>query len=455
MTLEQIAARVGNTPLLDVTPEGVPSTVYAKAEYCNMTGSIKDRAALSMIRDGLSRGALSPGRRILEATSGNTGIGLALMGRLLGYQTVLVMPPQVNRDRRDILESAGVEVVYSEAAHGSNGALLKALSLYKTDPEKWFWPNQYFNPANYKAHETTAREIYEDTRGMVTHFVAGAGTGGTVIGVSSALRGMVPALITVVAEPAEEMHGIEGTKHMDTEDVPILELEGRSLTGIYSENRGLLSGRMFVSTDDAYAGMNSLAERRILVGPSSGMNYAAACRLASENPGSVVVTVFPDSSDRYLTESPWAPGLSGMTLPYAISRDMWRQFEDTYPDEGCGLLFGRWNDQGRSVVQSFHKTTNVNTVRSHDRYEMNPKEILVLEKEAAARGEKLVGIAHSHPDHPPRPSQFDLDVAWEDLSYVIYSLVGGCVVSLKSWRLEEGSHGRGFLEELIRLTSLP
>lgn len=447
-----IADHIGNTPLLDVTPPGCPSKVLAKAEYRNLTGSVKDRAALAMIRGGIEGGGLSKSKRILEATSGNTGIGLAVIGRLLGYQTTLVMPPQVSRDRKEILRSAGAEVIYSGAAGGSNGALLKALSLFEENPDTWFWPNQYYNPANYLAHRATAEEVFADTRGSVTHFVAATGTGGTAIGVSKRLKELKPDVLVVSVEPAEELHGIEGTKHMATESVPDITVQGRRMTGIFQSNRTFIDRTAFVRTEDAYEGINLLAAGRVFAGISAGANYMAACRIAEETPGSVVVTVLPDSSDRYLSEAPWDAKYFDVSLPHAASVAMWRHFEQAYPHEGCGLLFGRLDGLGKREVLFFEPVENMNRERAVDRYEINPREMMLLEKKYRAEGLRVRGIVHSHPDHPPLPSAFDLDAAWEDLSYIIISVVGGCVVSMKSWALEIPSEEKRFREELIRIT---
>lgn len=447
-----IADHIGSTPLLDVTPPGLASRILAKAEYRNLTGSVKDRAALSMIREGLISGMLSGSRRILEATSGNTGIGLAVIGRLLGFQTTLVMPPQVSQDRKDILSSAGAEIIYSDASAGSNGALMKALSLFEENPDAWFWPNQYYNPANYLAHRATAEEIYNDTQGSVTHFVAATGTGGTAVGASIRLRELKPDIQTVSVEPAEELHGIEGTKHMATESVPVITINGRSHTGIFQAHRSAIGRTLFVKTDDAYEGINRLAAQGVYAGISSGANYMAAFRIAEESPGSVVVTVFPDSSDRYLSEAPWDAGYYGITVPRAVSAAMWRHFEQAYPHEGCGLLFGRLDSRGKREIHAFEPVENMNRERAVDRYEINPREMLQLEKKYRQEGGRVRGIVHSHPDHPPLPSAFDLDAAWEDLSYIIFSVIGGCIVGMKSWTLEIPSTEKRFREELIRVT---
>lgn len=450
--LHWIAAHIGCTPLLDITPPEFPSKVIAKAEYCNLTGSVKDRAAFWMLREGLKSGELSASKRILEATSGNTGIALAVLGRLLGYQTTLVMSPQASRDRKEILRSAGAEVIFSNASEGSNGALLKALSLYNKDPDTWFWPNQYYNPANYLAHRATADEIFADTKGTVTHFVSATGTGGTAVGVSKRLHELKPAVQVISVEPAEELHGIEGTKHMATESVPVITVRDTKLTGIFQANRSLIDRTVFVKTEDAYDGINRLAALGLFAGLSSGANYIAACRLAEEAPGSVVVTVLPDSSDRYLSEAPWDAAYFGIAMPHTVSQAIWRHFEKTYPHEGCGLLFGRLDSHGKRQILVFEPLENLNRERAVDRYEINPKEMMGLERKHRADGLRVRGIVHSHPDHPPVPSAFDLEAAWEDLSYIICSVVNGCIVSMKSWALVDPAEEKRFREELIRIT---
>jgi S-sulfo-L-cysteine synthase (O-acetyl-L-serine-dependent) len=453
MDIKTIASSIGNTPLLDVTPQGCPSKILAKAEYYNLTGSVKDRAAFLMLRDGLERGLLKSPRKIIEATSGNTGIGLAIIGKLLGFRTTLVLPPQVSFGRREILESAGAELIFSDPGKGPNGALEMVAGIYQSEPEKWFWPNQYYNPVNYMAHFSTADEIFDQTGGQVSHVVIATGTGGTAIGTAKRLRDLKPAAKVISVEPAEELHGIEGTKHMRTEAVPRISIMGESLTGLFEANRAILDSTVFVRTDDAYRGVNLLAALGIFAGVSSGANYMAACRVAFDNPGSRVVTVFPDSSDRYLSEPLWEEKYYGVTLPYKLLFEMGRHFSGTYPDEGCGLLLGRIKE-GRAKVESFAPVENRNHNRARDRYEINPQDYRRIEREGGSTGMKIIGIVHSHPDHRAFPSVTDLEVAWEDLSYLIFSVIGGGVVVFKSWKLRN-EVVREFREELIRLTGVP
>ncbi len=449
--IKWISEYIGNTPLIDVTPSGSASRVFAKAEYFNLTGSIKDRAAFSMINGGLRSGDLRPGVRIIEATSGNTGIGLAVIGRLLGYETTLVMPPQVSRDRKDILESARAEIIWSDRDGGSNGALRRAIEIYEQNPNAWFWPNQYYNPLNYQAHEATAREIFKQTKAMVTHIVCATGTAGTAVGLALAFKKLKPGVHVISVEPSEELHGIEGTKHMATEAVPDILVNGRKLTGIFLSHRQNLARTVFVSTDEAYGGVNLLAASGLYTGISSGANYFAACLVASEQENAVVVTVLPDSSDRYLSEQIYDPAYFAVRISPSVAKNFRSHFADNYPHEGCGLLFGEMTTGGLRHIRAFDPLNNVNSVRAEDRYEIDPQAMLTAEKKYRQSGLKLLGIAHSHPDHPPRPSVFDLDRAWEDLSYVICSVIGGTVVSTKSWALKDADGTREFQEELIHL----
>ncbi|MBI5143224.1 MAG: pyridoxal-phosphate dependent enzyme [Nitrospirae bacterium] len=446
MTLSEIALRVGNTPLIDLTPPGSRAEIWAKVESHNLSGSVKDRAALGMIQKGLADGSLAPGRRIIEATSGNTGIGLAVIGRLAGYPVTIVAPPQASVERLDILRSAGAEVIFSDQLAGSNGALEKALSIYKADPEAWFWPNQYYNQANCDAHSKTADEIFAQTGGRVTHFVAATGTGGTAIGATRGLKRLKPSVAAYSVEPAEDFHGIEGTKHMATEAVPEIKLDGRKMKGIFETGKAALDGTLFISTDDAYKGVDLLAERGVFAGISSGANYIAALRMVDRSPGGVIVTVLPDGADRYLYEKIWSRRFYGPALTRALFREMGAYFEKCYPEEGCGLLLGvQTGRPDKPVIKKFAQVTNRNADSRNDRYDIDPNDYRRVEAEARNAGLKILGIAHSHPDHPPRPSQTDLDAAWEDFSYFIFSISGGGMVSGYSWRLENGA----FREELI------
>jgi cysteine synthase B len=289
---------VGNTPLLElasVSREVTGVTVLGKAEWYNPGGSVKDRPALWMIRDGEKSGKLSPGKIILDATSGNTGIAYAWIGASLGYKVKLCMPKNASEERKRILHAYGVEVVLTDPGEGSDGAIREARRLYAEDPELYFYPDQYKNPANPRAHyESTAPEIWEQTEGEVTHFVAGLGTSGTFIGISRRFKEYNPEIKVISFEPDSPFHGLEGMKHMASAIVP--EIYDPTIA---DENLG-------ASTEEAYEMVKRLArEDGILVGLSSGAAVATSLRVAQELESGVIVTVLCDGADKYLSESFW------------------------------------------------------------------------------------------------------------------------------------------------------
>ncbi len=296
-----IAANVGNTPLISLNrlarelPEGVE--LFAKAEHLNPGGSVKDRPALAMIRDGERRGLLYPGKTILDATSGNTGIAFAMIGAGLGYNVTLCLPRNASIERKHILRRYGAQIIETDPTLGTDGAQTLARSLFKDDREKYFYTDQYNNEANWHAHyETTGPEIWAQTHGRITHFVAGLGTTGTFTGTVRRLRELNPGLAAFSVEPNSPLHGIEGLKHLQTAIVP----------GIFDPR--LVSDRIEVDTEEAQQMMRQLAEKEgLLVGPSSGANVSAALRLGQTLPaGSVVVTILCDGGERYLSETHWA-----------------------------------------------------------------------------------------------------------------------------------------------------
>ena len=292
-----VEANIGNTPLLRlrlldaVLGEGVQ--VFAKAEHLNPGGSVKDRAALSMILEGERTGKLKPGMTILDATSGNTGIAYAMIGASRGYRVTVCLPKNAGLPRKRILRSYGVEIVETDPMLLTDGAQLIAREIFVSDPDKYFYPDQYNNDANWLAHyETTANEIWEQTGGRVTHFVAGLGTAGTFVGVVRRLRELNPKLKAVAVQPDSPLNGIEGLKHMATAMVP----------GIYDES--LATATLEVATEDALLMTGKLArEEGLLVGPSSGANVFAAGRVGSSlREPAVVVTVLCDGGERYLAD---------------------------------------------------------------------------------------------------------------------------------------------------------
>ena len=289
---------IGRTPLVRLrrfereTP-GVE--LYAKAEWQNPGGSVKDRAAARMILEGEASGALTRDRIILDATSGNTGIAYATVAAARGYKVKLCVPDNASRERKLILRALGAELVLTDPLEGTDGAIREARRLHASDPERYFYPDQYNNDANWRAHyDTTGPEIIEQTSGRLTHFVAGLGTSGTFIGVGRRLRKFNPAIKLISFQPDSPFHGLEGLKHMDSAIVP----------GIYDPS--LADEDFRIDTERAYRMVRRLArEEGLLAGISSGAAVAAMLDVAQRLDGGVVVTIFPDGAEKYLTESFW------------------------------------------------------------------------------------------------------------------------------------------------------
>ena len=289
---------VGNTPLLKLermVQQFRPVEIYAKAEWFNPGGSVKDRPALNMILEGERTGALRPDKVILDATSGNTGIAYAMIGAHRGYQVTLCLPANASQERKRILKAYGVELILTDPDKSTDGAIEKARELYRSDPQRYFYPDQYNNEANWKAHyETTGPEIIRQTEGRVTHFVAGMGTTGTFVGTGRLLREFNPAIRLISFQPDSGFHGLEGLKHLGTAMVP----------GIYDPT--LANEDLAITTEEAYRWVRAMArEEGLLVGISSGAALAACLRVASGLREGVIVTIFPDSGDKYLSERFW------------------------------------------------------------------------------------------------------------------------------------------------------
>ena len=285
---------IGNTPLLRVKlfeREYPELEVYAKAEWFNPGGSVKDRAALSMIEDGEKRGELTARKTIIDSTSGNTGIAYAMVGAAKGYRVKLVMPGNVSAERKALVTAYGAEIVYSDALEGSDGAIRLVRELVANEPDRYFYPDQYSNPANVRAHyEGTAVEILAQTSGRITHFVAGLGTTGTFVGTSRRLKEHDPSIRTIAVQPEDSFHGLEGLKHLPTAIVPKI-WDPTVADEIWGS-----------PTEAAYDLARALARTEgLLVGHSSGAALWAVRRLAESVRAGVVVTVFPDSGDRYLS----------------------------------------------------------------------------------------------------------------------------------------------------------
>ena len=299
---EPLLATIGNTPLLrleKIAREFPGIEIFAKAEYFNPGGSVKDRAALNMVLDGERSGKLNHNRVILDATSGNTGIAYAMIGANRGYRVKLVLPANASVERQRILKAYGAEMMFSDAAEGSDGAIRLCRQVYMADPDLYFYPDQYNNPANWKAHyEHTGPEIVRQTGGRLTHFIAAMGTSGTFTGITRRLKRDLPEVKCYSAQPSSGFHGLEGLKHMPTAIVP----------GIYDEK--LADGNLWIETEDAYRMVRRLArEEGLLVGISSGCNVHAATILARQisarGESATIATVLCDSAEKYLSEHFW------------------------------------------------------------------------------------------------------------------------------------------------------
>jgi S-sulfo-L-cysteine synthase (O-acetyl-L-serine-dependent) len=299
---KSVTELVGGTPLLElpaIAAETPGVRILGKAEWRNPGGSVKDRPAMWMIRDGERSGALTPGKTVLDATSGNTGIAYAWIGAALGFKVKLCMPKNASEERKKILRAYGVDFVLTDPGEGSDGAIREARRLYEEDPGRYFYPDQYSNPANPRAHyESTAPEIWEQTEGEVTHFVAGLGTSGTFVGTSTRLKELNPEIKAVSFEPDSPFHGLEGMKHMGSAIVPRI-YDPR----IADENRA-------TPTEDAYAMVKRVArEEGLLIGISAGAAVATALEVAREIEAAgetgTIVTILCDGADKYLSESFW------------------------------------------------------------------------------------------------------------------------------------------------------
>jgi cysteine synthase B len=297
--VDSVIELVGDTPLIRLTQltEGLSPAVevYAKAEWFNPGGSVKDRPALWMILEGIRSGELTPDKVLMDSSSGNTAIAYAMFGAALGYTVELVIPENINIERKKTLQAFGANIIYSDPLEGSDGAIRLARKLKKEEPDKYYMPDQYNNPANPKSHyDTTAMEIWNQTDGRITHFIAGLGTSGTFMGTSKRLKELNPKVRTIAVEPAEALHGLEGMKHMPTSIVP----------GIY--NSEFPDELCRVSTEDAYDTMKELLKREgIFIGHSGGAVAFATLEYAKRLDEGVLVTVFPDGGYRYLSGGLW------------------------------------------------------------------------------------------------------------------------------------------------------
>lgn len=281
---------VGNTPLLRM--ERVSKNLYGKCEYLNPTGSVKDRAAAGMLEAAIRDGKLSRNKEILDSSSGNTGISLAAFGASLGFKVSIVLPKSASVERQKLLKIYGASVIYSDPMEGSDGAILLARELVVKDPDRYFYIDQYSNDANWKAHYNgTAEEIWKQTQGRVTHFVAGVGTGGTIMGTGRKLRELNPNVKIIAVEPDAPFHGLEGLKHIESSIKP----------KIFDER--FPDETVFLETEIAQKTVLKLArDQGIFVGTSSGATVTVASKIASSDPDSTVVAILADQGSRYLSE---------------------------------------------------------------------------------------------------------------------------------------------------------
>ena len=297
-----LTGNIGNTPLLRLNKiaAGLPGIeIYGKAEYFNPGGSVKDRPALNMILEGERSGAMTADKVLIDSTSGNTGIAYAMIGAARGYKVKLCLPKNASPERKRILKAYGAELVLTAAEEGSDGAIRRVREIYHADPDRYFYPDQYSNDANWRAHfNTTGPEIIEQTAGRVTHFVTLLGTSGTFVGTARRLQQDVAGVECISAQPATGFHGLEGTKHMPTAIVP----------RIYDDT--IANRNLWIETEDAYKMVRRLArEEGVLVGISAGGNVHAALTVARElhaqGKSGVIVTILCDGADKYLTEHFW------------------------------------------------------------------------------------------------------------------------------------------------------
>jgi cysteine synthase B len=302
MQTRSVIDLIGDTPLLAFTRafnHVAPIQILAKAEWYNPGGSVKDRPALSMILDGERRGLLTRDKIILDATSGNTGIAYAMIAAERGYRVKLALPRNASAERRQSLLAYGAELIFTDPGEGTDGAQRKVKEIHQANPDRYFYPDQYNNPANWQAHfHTTGPEILQQTQGRITHFVAALGTSGTFMGTSRYLKREKPSVECISAQPSSGFHGLEGLKYMPTAIVP----------GIYDPS--LADRNLWLETDEAHRMVKRLArEEGLLVGISAAGNVCGALRIGRELAGQgregVIVTIFCDSADKYLSESFW------------------------------------------------------------------------------------------------------------------------------------------------------
>jgi cysteine synthase B len=456
---ESLLGRIGNTPLLRlrrVTRGLAPAVeVYVKAEWFNPGGSVKDRPVLRIIEDAERDGRLTRERVITDSSSGNAGIAYALIAAVKGYRLRLFVPGNVSVERKQVLAALGAEVTYTDPLEGSDGAIMAVRAAVAAAPHRYFFGDQYNNPSNVRAHvDTTGPEIAGQTDHRITHFVAGVGTSGTLVGVGRYLAGSGRPVEIIAVEPDRALHGIEGLKHLASSIVP----------GIY--DAAVPHRTIEVSTEAAYAMARTLAQDEgLLVGQSSGAAVVGALAVARHLDEGIVVTICPDGADRYLSTALWneqetspppdllpvatrfAAGIGGaagvvtrtsltdgagiIVTPEQVA-NLVAQAVDESPHECCGLLAGR---SGRA--ERMFRGTNVD--HSPLTYYMDPKEVLRATREIDDAGMDLLAIYHSHTHTPAYPSPTDIAKAhYPDSLYLIISLKDPARPEIRGYRIVNG-----------------
>lgn len=485
-SLSSLADAVGRTPLLrlhrleaqeDLVAAGVE--LYAKLEFFNPGGSVKDRPALRMVREALAAGRLRPGVRLLDSTSGNTGAAYAWIGAALGLPITLVMPENVSSARKAITEAYGAEVIYTDSLEGSDGAIREARALVARYPDRYCYLDQYSNPANPMAHfEGTGPEIWGGTQGRITHFVAGIGTSGTLIGTGRRLQQENASVRVIGVQPTESFHGLEGLKHLASSLVPAI------------FQSAVPDEMLFIETDEGWDVADRLARvEGALVGHSSGAAMAGALKVArslrERGEAGVVVTLFPDKAERYI-EAPVRParlpplrrtdpaasqtGALGLTMstPFyepTVMRALVAEAQARYPLEACGLVFegptGVRVQPMENALDRYHARDPKRFPRTAATgYLLDPRQQLDALEQAAARGERLAAIFHSHIEVGAYFSAEDRALALTEdgipllpqVEYVVLSVRAQVCDEIKGYLFEAGGL---CLERDLTLPGLP
>ena len=421
---------IGNTPLIELKKLGrevAPTRIYAKAEWFNPGGSVKDRPALSMILDGERTGELTRDKVLIDATSGNTGIAYAMICSALGYRARFCVPRNIGKMRERILEGYGADLVFTDPQLATDGAMVEARRLLDESPELYFYPDQYSNSANWKAHyHGTALEILEQTEGSITHFVAGLGTTGTFTGNGKRLRETNPDIRLIAVQPDSPLHGLEGLKHLETTLVP----------DIFQAN--LVDEFAPVRTEDAQAMCRTLARevgtaRRAVVGRGGGCGAPDGEEREERHRGRDL--------PRQRAQVPRHALLDGRRMSVRIAANDMAAIrahgERAYPHECCGFILGRLDSAAKDAVRLEPAENAREDEAQRNRFLITPDDYRAADRIARAEGLDVLGFYHSHPDAPARPSEYDREHAWPWYSYVIVSVRNQHAEEMTSWELRD------------------